>query len=348
MNRFNSNGQDQPFCQLPKVSIDEQGIKQFNYDAAGRTTSVITGAGTTTLSWDYEDRLTGITYPSTSTNSFAYNAFGARVSKTDSSGTSAYARNGVGVTSPVLSDGSLTYTPGISSRDGSDSTFSHGDIKNSLRQTGENESTSGTKQFDAFGNVVSSSGSWSGPFEYGGPFGYQTDNDSNLKLLGHRYYDASTGKFLTRDKARDGRNWLVYCNSNPISFADPDGQELVTILMVGGLIIGLVGGALFFKDGADRMKEGRKNQHEMAQAFADGDDVCYERTSSNIRQYVREVHEIAEQQFWQNTVGGAIQKLFGVRVRPLYAPTPGLQPPPVTPLTSDYPMPGQSTRIIIH
>ncbi len=185
-------------------------------------------------------------YPSTATNSFSYNAFGARVSKTDSSGTSNYARNGVGVTSPVLSDGSLTFTPGISSYDGSDSTWSHGDIKNSLRQTGETESTTATTTYDAFGNPVSSTGTWQGPFQYGGPFGYQTDSDSGLKLLGHRYYDSSTGRFLTRDPIKDGRNWFAYVRSSPLAHSDASGllePVLTAILIVG--IASICGAVLF-------------------------------------------------------------------------------------------------------
>ena len=332
---------------LSSVSHAVACAKVFVYDSAGRTTSVTTSAGTTTLSWDYEDRLTGITYPSTATNSFGYNAFGARVSKTDSTGTSTYARNGVGVTSPVLSDGNLTYTPGISSNDGSDSTWSHGDIKNSLRQTGENESTTATTQFDAFGNPVSATGTWSGPFQYGGPFGYQTDSDSGLKLLGHRYYDASTGRFLSRDPIKDGRNWLAYCNSNPISFLDPDGRELITIIVIGGLVIGAVTTGLSFKKASDRMKEGRKTQHEMAQAFADGDDVTYAEKRSTTMQYVREVHQMVVDQLIDIYIFGLINKFFGVRVRSLYAPTPGFEARTAPPLTSDFPMPGQSTRILI-
>lgn len=42
-------------------------------------------------------------------------------------------------------------------------------------------------------------------------------------LLGHRYYDSSTGRFLTRDPIKDGRNWYVYCGSNPTGRADPTG-----------------------------------------------------------------------------------------------------------------------------
>ena len=216
---------------LSSVSQAVACAKVFVYDSAGRTTSVTTSAGTTTLSWDYEDRLTGITYLNTSTNSFGYNAFGARVSKSDSSGTSTYARNGTSVIAPVLSDGSLTFTPGISSNDGSDSTFSHADIKNSLRQTSANETTNSTLTYDAFGNPVSSSGSWSGPFQYGGPFGYQTDQDSSLKLLGHRYCDSSTGRFLSRDPIGNGRNWFTYSGNNPIGYADPTGlfEVIITI-----------------------------------------------------------------------------------------------------------------------
>ncbi len=52
--------------------------------------------------------------------------------------------------------------------------------------------------YDAFGNVISSTGTWGSAFGYAGGFGYQEDA-TGLKLLGHRYYDSSTGRFLTRD-----------------------------------------------------------------------------------------------------------------------------------------------------
>ncbi|MCU0315332.1 MAG: RHS repeat-associated core domain-containing protein [Fimbriimonadaceae bacterium] len=61
-------------------------------------------------------------------------------------------------------------------------------------------------------------------FGYAGGFGYQEDA-SGLKLLGHRYYDSSTGRFLTRDPIKDGRNWNSYGagEGNPISGVDPTG-----------------------------------------------------------------------------------------------------------------------------
>lgn len=57
---------------------------------------------------------------------------------------------------------------------------------------------------------------------FAGRWGYQEDA-SGYKLLGHRYYDSSTGRFLTRDPAKDGRNWYSYCRNNPLAKIDPDG-----------------------------------------------------------------------------------------------------------------------------
>jgi RHS repeat-associated protein len=85
-----------------------------------------------------------------------------------------------------------------------------------------------TRQYDAFGQVVGSTGTWTGtwtgPFGHAGGFGYQEDN-TGLQLLGHRYYDPSTGRFLTRDPIKDGRNWYAYGagNGDPLGGVDPTG-----------------------------------------------------------------------------------------------------------------------------
>jgi RHS repeat-associated protein len=55
---------------------------------------------------------------------------------------------------------------------------------------------------------------------------YQTDNDSRLQLLGHRYYDASVGRFISSDPAQSGDNWYAYCDNNPLAAVDPSGLDL--------------------------------------------------------------------------------------------------------------------------
>jgi RHS repeat-associated protein len=219
---------------LTEVKVGGTPVKTYGYDAAGRTTSVVSGAGTTTLAYDYEGRISQITYPSTATNTFAYNGLDTRVSKVDSSGTSTFLRDGAYVTDPVLSDSSAGYTPGISERRGSTSTFVHGGLKNLDAQTSSSEVVTAERVYDAFGNVVGSSGTWNGPFGYAGGFGYQEDADSGLKLLGHRYYDPSTGRFLTRDPAKDGRNWYGYGGgrNSPVSLTDPDGRTPKLLLAI--------------------------------------------------------------------------------------------------------------------
>ena len=126
------------------------------------------------------------------------------------------------VTDPVLSDGAASYTPSISERRGTATTFLHSGLKNADAQTSAAGSVSGTRVYDAFGAELSSTGSWQGAFGYAGGFGYQEDTNG-FKLLGHRYYDPSTGRFLTRDPAKDGRNWYVYCGNNPLNSVDDIG-----------------------------------------------------------------------------------------------------------------------------
>src|SRR6185312_12771049 len=138
---------------LTSITSGGTTVKSYGYDDQGRTTSVVTGAGTTTLSYDFEDRVTGITYPSTATNSFAYNALDTRVSKVDSGGTKTYRRDGADVTDPVISDGSRSYTPGVSANDGTSTTFQHPDyLGSNTSQTNSSQSVTSSVLSDAWGN----------------------------------------------------------------------------------------------------------------------------------------------------------------------------------------------------
>ena len=221
--------------------------RTFTYDAAGRTTAILRGSGTTSFAYDYESRVTSITRPGSLVDSFTYNGLDARVGQSGASGSKTFKRSGITPTSPLLSDGSAQYTPGISERRGAITKYDHHGLKNAMRQNQHGGVFTAYKLTDAFGHeTLWSGGTWSGPHQYGGQFGYQTDSD-NLRLLGHRYYDASTGRFLTRDPIKSGRNWYGYCGNDPVSFSDATGFFKVIIIgdtsgvpgggELGGLVI---------------------------------------------------------------------------------------------------------------
>ncbi|MBV6459717.1 MAG: hypothetical protein HONBIEJF_02869 [Fimbriimonadaceae bacterium] len=216
--------------ELVSVLVDGVPVREYTVDLAGRTTAVTTGAGTTSFTYDLEDRVTSASYPGSGSSTYGYNGLDTRVSASGSFGSRTYRRAGAGVTAPVLGDGASHFTPGLSVRTGSETRFQHFGLKNIDAQSTSSQTISASRTYDAYGQTVASSGSWSGPFGYGGAFGYQSEPDSGLQLLGHRYYDPSAGRFLSRDKARDGGNWYAYCGNSPLTNADPTGPIVHFIL----------------------------------------------------------------------------------------------------------------------
>ena len=54
--------------------------------------------------------------------------------------------------------------------------------------------------------------------------GHRRDEDINLIHMGLRFMDPDIGRFISSDKARDGSNWYVYANNNPLKYVDPTGE----------------------------------------------------------------------------------------------------------------------------
>ncbi|MGE0002161.1 MAG: RHS repeat-associated core domain-containing protein, partial [Fimbriimonadaceae bacterium] len=198
--------------------------RTFTYDLAGRM--LTDSLGSRSFAWTADSRLKSLT-ASTGSETYTYSAFGTRAKV----GTRTFLRAGAGVTAGVLDDGNAVYTPGVSEKRGSVTTFSHSGLKNTGAQTDApgsgDPSVAATREYDAFGSPTAASGSWQGPFGYAGQFGYEdsafADPLGGLHLLGHRYYDASLGRFLTRDPIGDGSNWYVYCVNDPVAFVDLEG-----------------------------------------------------------------------------------------------------------------------------
>ncbi len=146
--------------QLDTITRNGNLWKEFFYDSNGRRTSFkVSSATVQTYTYDDADRITAIAYPYVTGDTFAYNGIDTRLSKSENGSSTNFYRGGPGVTDPVLSDSGAVYTPGISERRSSTTTFSHSGIKNAAYQTGTGGTQTAEKEYDAYGNVLNSGGS---------------------------------------------------------------------------------------------------------------------------------------------------------------------------------------------
>ena len=147
-----------------------------------------------------------------------------RLTKSNPTGGYSYLSDGVSPASDVLSDGYSAFTPGISEINGAGSRFYLADAQgNSRGLLDAGQGNPDGYNWDAFGNAVSRLGTNPTAYAWNEESGYQSDNDSGLKLLRHRYYDSWTGRFLSQDPAGDGDNWYGYCGNDPMDEVDPAG-----------------------------------------------------------------------------------------------------------------------------
>ncbi|MFN7172423.1 MAG: RHS repeat-associated core domain-containing protein, partial [Fimbriimonadaceae bacterium] len=118
----------------------------------------------------------------------------------------------------------------------------HGNMMCTARRDGSQLLIENNRGFDAWGAIRWGDGSTGGsghgvdgggdPFDasvtdgsqrYVANLGHMADDESGLIYMRARYYEPSTGRFISEDPARDGKNWFVYCKNNPISEVDPSG-----------------------------------------------------------------------------------------------------------------------------
>ena len=163
-----------------------------------------------------------------------------RLTKSDPTGSYSYFTDGAAPASDVLSDGHTSFTPGLSETNALGSRFYLPDAQgNSRGLLDASQTATDGYNWDAFGSSVSRFGSDPTAFAWNEESGYQSDGDSGLKLLGHRYYDSRTGRFISQDPAGDGDNWYAYADNDPMDETDPDG--LISQTTNGGSADGWMG-----------------------------------------------------------------------------------------------------------
>jgi RHS repeat-associated protein len=213
----------QPFNRLQTTSA-----ASYTYDNNGNLLSKTDGAGTTSFTWDYENRLTGVIPPSGSSLTYKYDALGRRIERGTSAGAwTRFAYDGQEVTRDRNSDSTtVEYLNGPGTDQKLRQTGTAGVLYYSTDHLG-----STTALTDVLGSVVEQidsdsfgDGAGSTRTRYGFT-GRERDAATGLYYYRARWYDPQQGRFLSEDPIgfKAGVNFYAYVGNNPINRIDPSG-----------------------------------------------------------------------------------------------------------------------------
>ena len=209
-----------PTCGGTKPS----GSTTYTYNAHGDRT-VTAGSSTTDYCYDQAERLVGAG-ASCTTNTYAYDGDGLRLSKKVGSVTNKYAWDDTESVPNLLMDGGEFYIYGpnglpVERTNSAGTIYLHEDATGSVRLTtnGVGAITS-SETYTPWGSVASHTGTVPS-LGYDSQF---TDPETGLLYLRARYYDPSTGQFLTRDPmVAMTRSAYGYGANDPLNQEDPSG-----------------------------------------------------------------------------------------------------------------------------
>ena len=211
---------------------------KYTYDYNGNTQTMVNSSGTTTYAWDFENRLTSVTLPgSGGTVYFKYDPLGRRIYKSSSSATSIYAYDGDNLVEETNSAGAAVarYSQGLNIdeplvmlRSGTTSYYQADGLGSLTSLTNPSGALASAYTYDSFGNLVASSGSIVNNFRY---TGREFDPETSLYYYRARYYDPTTGRFVSNDPvafAGGQANFYAYIGNHPIDLTDPFGLRPLT------------------------------------------------------------------------------------------------------------------------
>ena len=120
----------------------------------------------------------------------------------------------------------------------------HGTVRALANESGK---LTDTYTYDAFGNLISSTGSTANNYRY---CGEQFDSTTGLYYLRARYMNPSVGRFISMDSYEGSiddpisLHKYLYANSNPVSNSDPSGYSTLTGTQVAMAGMAAIGGII--------------------------------------------------------------------------------------------------------
>ena len=204
----------------------------LSHDGCGNTTAKQAASGTTYLQYNTENLLTRIDFAGDGHSYYTYDGDSKRVSQRTADGYTGFVYQGPDMLALQLerNEAGTTqahYTIGSGLESVRRSTTSHfyhyNHLGTTIALTASNQTVSDTYEHDAWGVLLSSTGSTVNPHTYVGRERYYRMANADLYHLGFRDYNQALGRFVTVDPARLGPNWFSYAGAQVTVDADPLG-----------------------------------------------------------------------------------------------------------------------------
>ncbi len=225
-----------------ETSIDTSGTTTYTFDDAGNQQLVQAPSGDrTTTTWDYENKTTLVELPTGIRNTMVYEPDGLRVKLEESTGTKKFIWDdqnylaeadendeiNVVYTNEPNYYGNLVSQYRKSGAVWSPSYYHYEALGSTRELTDNTEAITDTYLYDAWGNVINSSGSTKNPFQFTGSVGYYFDFDTGNLYIRARIYSPVAGRWMALDPFgfEGGFNLFLYVSNSPQSYIDPSGNR---------------------------------------------------------------------------------------------------------------------------
>ena len=163
--------------------------------------------------------------------SYSYNGDGIRYGKTVNGVTTRHVWDGANITADITGAEKTFYARGtgliFSEANGQKQYYAFNGHGDTVSVTDAQGNLLQGYDYDAFGNEKGTAQTISNPFRYCGEY---YDGETGLIYLRNRYYAPESGRFTQEDPVRDGLNWFIYCNNNPIMNVDVNGYSFISFV----------------------------------------------------------------------------------------------------------------------
>jgi RHS repeat-associated protein len=213
--------------------ISQFGQANYNHDDHGQVKSKADTLGQFSYQWDARGRLANVVLPNGNTVTYTYDAFGRRVGRSESGGTTSFIYDGSDVVAERSGVSVTDYLNGLG-------------LDNKLLQANTNSgrlyflqdrigSTIGLAndagvlmerlQYSVYGTSVGSS------LTRYGFTGREVDISTGLMYFRARWYEPEQSRFITEDplEIASGLNFYRYAEGNPLSYSDPLGLDSIYV-----------------------------------------------------------------------------------------------------------------------